>query len=174
MNNIQNYNITSGYRYSNDKSPNFKCKNMPLLREGIMEKAAKAIDFIDDKFGPKLIKIKPAESYDELYKLIKSEYRFAKLDEFFGRMAFSFSNFAVKIIATPFKDIRKTLFSNNGSKEKFVQERIEAGYKYVQENRDHLDKLTYDVYGILGAGRPSPYLKGMLKALKELGLVKLK
>lgn len=50
---------------------------------------------------------------------------------------------------------------------------IEAGYKYVCDNKDNLEALSRRTLGIVYVDNVNPnWLKGMLNALKDLGLVK--
>jgi len=103
-----------------------------------------------------LLEIAPEKTFKQLGSRLKRDYYASKISPFFDIHG----------------HIRNLMMKLPKECEKFVpiynpQETLNSGYEFVMKNKDNLGTLS-----LYSQNKNADFIKGMLKALKELGLVK--
>ena len=139
--------------YQNTNFTGNKNKMISLAKK-IPDKFERSKNNVIERFlGVTLVKLEPAKGYKELNSILKKCYMLSKFDDF----SFKLANLPLLLVP---KKFRTSSYN--------AQEFVDKGYEFVQNNKDKLDVLTYETVH----SKNSDYLKGMLKATKELGLSK--
>ena len=103
-----------------------------------------------------LLEIAPEKTFKQLGSRLKRDYYASKISHFFDIHG-HIRNLMMKLP----KECEKPVPIYN------PQETINSGYEFVMKNKDNLGTLS-----LYSQNKNADFIKGMLKALKELGLVK--
>ncbi len=148
---VGNYSVKSNYQQTAFKGGRVK---YPKL----ISKAKESFDdHIFNMARPMLLnKMTPEKSFEKLASRLKRDYYASKIRHFFD-----IHGHIRNLMLKPPKEYEWFMPKYN------PQEIIDMGYEFAMKNKDNLEKLS-----LLSHGKNADYIKGMLKALKELGLVK--
>ncbi|MBR2430236.1 hypothetical protein IKB17_02080 [bacterium] len=157
MHNIStNYGLTTNYL-----QPAFRGSKLRQIGNKIGE--SKFVEKLCDlelkmmELNMKMPAIKPEKSFKALGSRLKFDYYLNKLNYILTKFVL---NHRLIELMTP-KKYSGTPIQYN------PQEFIDKGYEFVMKNKNNLEKLSLESHT-----KNNDYIKGMLKALKELGLVK--
>ena len=120
---------------------------------GLLERI---IEMRANLFSPIVIKVAPEKTFKQLGARLKKEYYASRISHFFD-----IQGHINNLMMRPPKEYEKLMPKYN------PQESINDGYEFVMRSKDNLEKLS-----VQSQGKNADFIKGMLKALKELGLVK--
>ena len=121
-----------------------------------LELPERTIEMIAKWLRPLELKVAPEKTFEQLGARLKKDYYASKISHFFDIHG-HIRNLMMKLP----KECEKLVPMYN------PQETINSGYEFVMKNKDNLGTLS-----LYSQNKNADFIKGMLKALKELGLVK--
>ena len=120
------------------------------------ELTERTIERIAKWLRPLEINVAPEKTFEQLGARLKKDYYASRISHFFDIHG-HIRNLMMKLP----KECEKLVLISN------PQETINCGYEFVMKNKDNLETLS-----LYSQNKNADFIKGMLKALKELGLVK--
>ena len=166
MNNVVgNYSVKSNYQQPAFKGSASKFKRVPFkdplnhIKYPVNRKldlSERTIERIANWLGPIELKVIPEKTFEQLGARLKKDYYASKISHFFDIHG-HIRNLMMKLP----KECERLIPEYN------PKEAINSGYEFVMKNKDNLGTLS-----LYSQNKNADFIKGMLKALKELGLVK--
>ena len=166
MNNVVgNYSVKSNYQLPAFKGSASRFKRVPFndplkdikcLENKKLELPERTIEMIANWLGPIELKVIPEKTFEQLGARLKKDYYASKISHFFD-----IQGHIRNLMMKPPKEYEKFMPIYN------PQQAIDSGYEFVMKNKDNLGTLSF-----YSQNKNADFIKGMLKALKELGLVK--
>ena len=148
---VGNYSVKPNYQQPAFKGGGIKYSKL------VSEAIEKFDDHIFNMARPMLLnKMTPEKSFEKLGSRLKRDYYASKISHFFD-----IHGHIRNLMMKPPKEYERMMPKYN------PQEAINDGYEFVMRSKDNLEKLS-----VQSQGKNADFIKGMLKALKELGLVK--
>ena len=120
---------------------------------GLLERI---IEMRANLFSPIVIKVAPEKTFEQLGARLKKDYYASRISHFFD-----IQGHIRNLMMKPPKEYERIMPKYN------PKEAIDSGYEFVIKNKDNLATLS-----LYSQNKNADFIKGMLKALKELGLVK--
>ena len=120
------------------------------------ELTERTIERIAKWLRPLEINVAPEKTFEQLGARLKKDYYASKISHFFDIHG-HIRNLMMKLP----KECERLIPEYN------PKEAINSGYEFVMKNKDNLGTLS-----LYSQNKNADFIKGMLKALKELGLVK--
>ena len=155
----QNYQLPTfkGYASRFKKIP-FKdpLKHIKSPHDRKLELPERTIEMIAKWLRPLELKVAPEKTFEQLDARLKKDYYASRISHFFD-----IHGHIRNLMMKPLKECEKLVPIYN------PQETINSGYEFVMKNKDNLETLS-----LYSQNKNADFIKGMLKALKELGLVK--
>ena len=161
---VGNYSIKPNYQqpafkgYIARRSVPFKetLKHIKSPHDRKLELSERTIEMIDKWLGPLVLKVAPEKTFEQLGARLKKDYYASRISHFFD-----INGHIRNLMMELPKECEKLMPKYN------PQEAINDGYEFVMKNKDNLETLS-----LYSQNKNADFIKGMLKALKELGLFK--
>ena len=166
---VGNYSVQSNYQQPAFKGSASRFKRVPFkdplehikcAKGGKLELSDGTVEKLTNLTKSMLLEIAPEKTFKQLGSRLKRDYYAnyyaSKISHFFDING-HIRNLMMKLP----KECEKLVPKYN------PQEAINGGYEFVMKNKDNLGILSLD-----SQNKNADFIKGMLKALKELGLVK--
>ena len=162
---VGNYSVKSNYQQPAFKGSASKFKRVPFKdplkhlkspHDRKLELTERTIEMIAKWLRPLELNVAPEKTFEQLGARLKKDYYASRISHFFDIHG-HIRNLMMKLP----KECEKLVPMYN------PQETINSGYEFVMKNKDNLETLS-----LYSQNKNADFIKGMLKALKELGLVK--
>ena len=161
---VGNYSVKSNYQQPAFKG-NIALRSVPFKdplkhikspHDRKLELTERTKEMIAKWLGPLELNVAPEKTFEQLGARLKKDYYASRISHFFDIHG-HIRNFMMELP----KECERLIPEYN------PQESINDGYEFVMRSKDNLEKLS-----LQSQGKNADFIKGMLKALKELGLVK--
>ena len=158
-----NYSVKSNYQQPAFKGSASKFKRVPFKdplnhikysHDRKLDLSERTIGMIANWLGPIELKVIPEKTFEQLGARLKKDYYASRISHFFDIHG-HIRNLMMKLP----KECEKLVYN--------PKEAIKSGYEFVMKNKDNLGTLS-----LYSQNKNADFIKGMLKALKELGLFK--
>ena len=161
---VGNYSVQSNYQqpafkgYIARRSVPFKdpLNHIKYSHDRKLELPERTIEMIAKWLRPLELNVAPEKTFEQLGARLKKDYYASRISHFFDIHG-HIRNLMMKLP----KECERLIPEYN------PKEAINRGYEFVMKNKDNLGTLS-----LYSQNKNADFIKGMLKALKELGLVK--
>ena len=162
---VGNYSVQSNYQQPAFKGSASKFKRVPFKDplnhikcpvNRKLELTERTIERIAKWLKPLELNVAPEKTFEQLGARLKKDYYASRISHFFD-----INGHIRNLMMELPKECERLIPEYN------PKEAINSGYEFVMKNKDNLETLS-----LYSQNKNADFIKGMLKALKELGLVK--